>query len=109
MIDEGIFDNKSEFYRFASELLLDSLRDEYTPEMVNYDQLTDTLDSQREKKDATEDISGFYRSATTVRRCARRGDISAAEEHIDSRYPPERGEYLLLEALLDYYRQDLST
>lgn len=108
LVEEGSFDNKSEFYRFAAELLLDSLRDDYEPEMLNYDSIAEVTRQQVGGADSEpSNGSMFYQSATTVRRYARRGDTTGAEEYIDTHYPPERGEYLLLEALLDYY-QDTS-
>ncbi len=104
LVEEDVFEHKSEFYRFATELLLDSLHDDYEPEMLNYDSLAEATrqevgDTAVEKSDK----SMFYESAVVVRRHARRGEVGAAEEYIDTHYPPERGEHLLLEALLDYY------
>lgn len=104
LVEEGTFENKSEFYRFATELLLDSVHDEYDPEMVKFDTIAEGTRQQVAEPPAEQsDGSMFYQSAVTVRRHARRGDIDAAEEYIDAHYPSERGEYLLLETLLDYY------
>ena len=106
LVEEDIFDNKSEFYRFATELLLDSLDEDYDPEMVNYDTLAEAANQEAGK--STIKRSGesmFYQSAIVVRRHARRGEIELAQEYIDTQYPSERGEYLLLEAVLDYYSQ----
>ena len=104
LVENGVFEHKSEFYRFATELLLESLHENYEPEMLNYDNLAENTrqqigDTAIEKSER----SMFYESAVVVRRHARRGEMSAAEEYIDTHYPPERGEHLLLEALLDYY------
>jgi len=103
-VNEGTFEHKSEFYRFATELLLDSLQEDYDPEMLNYDSLTET--TRQQLAEFTGGQSGgsmFYESAILIRRHARRGEIDTAEEYIETHYPSERGEYLLLEALLDYY------
>lgn len=104
-VEEGRFRNKSEFYRFATELLLDQLYEEYEPEMVSYDTVLEAI--QQADLNASDQPNGsmFYESAIIVRRHARRGEINTAEEYIDTHYPPERGEYLLLEALLDYYNE----
>ena len=104
LVERGTFENKSEFYRFASELLLGSLDDDYDPEMLNYDTLAErTRKHMRGPTVEQQEGSMFYESAIVVRRHARRGEISTAEEYIETHYPSERGEYLLLEALLDYY------
>jgi Arc/MetJ-type ribon-helix-helix transcriptional regulator len=103
LVEEGTFNHKSEFYRFATELLLDQLDEEYEPEMVSYDALSEATQQSTHSTSDQPDRSMFYQSAIVVRRHARCEEITAAEEHIDRHYPPERGEYLLLEALLDYY------
>ena len=84
--------------------MLDSLQEDYDPEMLNYDSLTET--TRQQLAEFTGGQSGgsmFYESAILIRRHARRGEIDTAEEYIETHYPSERGEYLLLEALLDYY------
>jgi hypothetical protein len=104
ILDEGVFRNKSEFYRFATELLLEHVDTDYDPEMLNYDDLSEATQPNVETYTTEQsDGSMFYQSAIVVRRHARRGEVNTAEEYIDTHYPPERGEYLLLEALLDYY------
>lgn len=103
-VEEGIFEHKSQFYRFATEMLLDSLHDEYEPEMLDYDTIAEATRQQVGKSTVGQsDGSMFYQSAVAVRRHARRGEVQAAENHIDTHYAPERGERLLLEAVLDYY------
>jgi len=117
LVAEGVFETKSEFYRFASEMLLDAINDEYDPEMVNYDKLSggvrERIDSAIGEQDALpdpttqpNDAGTFYRSALVVRRHARKGEIEQAEEHIDSHYPPERGEYLMLEDILHHCKNE---
>lgn len=103
LVQEGMFEHKSEFYRFATEMLLDSMREDYSPEMLNYDAIAEKTRQQLDSPSNESDGSMFYNSAIVVRRYARRGEINAAEEYIDTHYPTEGGEYLLLEALLDYY------
>ena len=105
LVEEGTFENKSEYYRFASELLLDSLKEDYEPEMVKYDAIAENTQQQVQGESAIDKADGsmFYKSAIVVRRHARRGEIDAAEEYIDTHYAPDRGEYLFLESLLDYY------
>lgn len=104
-VEEDTFSHKSEFYRFATELLLDQLDEEYEPEMVNYDALLEATQQSYIGISDQSDRSMFYQSAIVVRRHARRGEIKTAEEYIDTHYPPERGEHLLLETLLDYYSE----
>lgn len=103
LVEEGMFEHKSEFYRFATEMLLDSMREDYSPEMLNYDAIAEKTRQQLGNPSNESDGSMFYNSAIVVRRYARRGEINAAEDYIDTHYPTEGGEYLLLEALLDYY------
>jgi hypothetical protein len=105
LVEEDTFSHKSEFYRFATELLLDQLDEEYEPEMVNYDALSEATQQSYINTSDQPDESMFYQSAIVVRRHARRGEVETAEEYIDTHYPPERGEYLLLESLLDYYSE----
>jgi Arc/MetJ-type ribon-helix-helix transcriptional regulator len=103
LVEEGMFEHKSEFYRFATEMLLDSMREDYSPEMLNYDTIAAKTRQQLGSSANESDGTMFYNSAIAVRRYARRGEIDAAEDYIDAHYPTEGGEYLLLEALLDYY------
>jgi Arc/MetJ-type ribon-helix-helix transcriptional regulator len=103
LVEEGTFETKSEFYRFATEMLLDSMCEDYAPEMLKYDIVAERTRQQVGESSEESDGSMFYNSAIIVRRHARRGEIDAAEEYIDTHYASERGEYLLLESLLDYY------
>lgn len=119
LLDQGVFETKSEFYRFAAETLLVSLNDDYQPDMVDYERHQQSVRNAVEDDDGefdtvcgdvakngegdNEDECLFYTSAITIRRLAREGDIDSAKEYIDDNYTKERGELLLLEALLDYY------
>ena len=73
--------------------------------MVKYDTIAESTQQQVQGESTSEHSDGsmFYKSAIAVRRHARRGEIDAAEEYIDTHYASDRGEYLFLEALLDYY------
>lgn len=109
LVEEGVFDNKSEFYRFAAEFVLDELNPEYTPVMDLYEQtLQDIQEHANYSTETTVDetAGSLYRAAVVIRQYARQGKIEQAEAYIDSHYPPERGEYLLLEALLGFYQED---
>ena len=106
LVNAGVFDSKSEFYRFATEALLTSINDDYKPNMHNYNKYQEKVRAEFKSDDSTAyDQSLFYSSAVAVRRYARNKDIQSAENHIDSHYSEDMGEYLLLEALLDYYTE----
>ncbi|MFD1587736.1 transcriptional regulator [Halorientalis brevis] len=111
MVSEESFSSKSEFQRFAVELVLSEVAD-YEPEMLDFDELREqvlpstTLISEAEG--TTEADDQFYQTAARVRQFAIRGELDTAEEYIDTNYPSTDPRCMLLDELLDPYRDDES-
>lgn len=111
MVEEGVFSSKSEFQRFAVEFVLSEI-DEYEPEMIDYDELRREAFPNGSPiargTQAPEEAETFYENAARVRQFAIRGNISTAEEYIDTTYPVTDPRCLLLDELLDSYRDSAS-
>lgn len=109
MVSEESFSSKSEFQRFAVELVLSEVAD-YEPEMLDFDELHEqvlpstTLINEAEQPSTTEDE--FYQTAARVRQFAIRGELDTAEEYIDTNYPSTDPRCMLLDDFLDSYRTD---
>jgi Arc/MetJ-type ribon-helix-helix transcriptional regulator len=108
MVDRGVFSSKSEFQRFAVELVLSEMGT-YEPEMVDFEELkTEAFpvgQSVRDSVPPCEESETFYEDAARVRQFAIRGEIDIAEEYIDTTYPVTDPRCLLLDDLLETYRQ----
>jgi Arc/MetJ-type ribon-helix-helix transcriptional regulator len=107
MVAEGVFSNKSEFQRFAVEYVLSEIED-YEPEMVDFDELQREVFQQpaTDRAEMSPEINeNFYENAARVRQFAIRGEIETAEEYIDTAYPVTDPRCLLLDDLLEPYRQ----
>jgi len=108
MVDDGVFSSKSEFQRFAVEYVLSEI-DGYEPEMVDFTDLENEVFQHRSPDTGTElstEINeNFYENAARVRQFAIRGEIETAEEYIDTAYPVTDPRCLLLDDLLESYRQ----
>ena len=111
MVSEESFSSKSEFQRFAVELVLSEVAD-YEPEMLDFDELHDqVLPSTtliNEAEGASEADDQFYQTAARVRQFAIRGELDTAEEYIDTNYPSTDPRCMLLDELLDPYRDEES-
>lgn len=107
MVSEETFSNKSEFQRFAVELVLSEIAD-YDPEMLDFEELRDQVLPSRslitEAEEAPDGEDEFYRIAARVRQFAIRGDLETAEEYIDTHYPPTDPRCMLLDDILETYR-----
>lgn len=105
-VADGVFESKSEFYRFAAEYVLTLLAGEYEPQTFAFEELRRELavDEQR-RADATGDgePEPFLATAAAVRQAALRGDVERAVGLIDERYDPTDREALLLDELLATY------
>lgn len=108
MVEEGVFSNKSEFQRFAVEYVLSEI-DDYEPEMVDFTDLQKEVFHHQPTNNGAEmspEINeNFYENAARVRQFAIRGEIETAEEYIDTAYPVTDPRCLLLDDLLEPYRQ----
>jgi len=106
VIEDGVFESKSEFYRFSAEYVLDSLVEDYDPETLDYDEIVADL---REHHDldaggVPETDGAFLATLLAVRKQGLRGEYEAAEGEIDDRYEATEVEAVVLEELLDAYR-----
>ena len=106
LVEEGVFESKSEFYRFASEYILEQLSDSYEPSTVDFDDIkADVFPEDQIIESAEDRESGlpFFESVATVRRFVVRGNPDDAEDFIDHHYATSSRDALLLEELLDLY------
>ena len=105
-VADGVFESKSEFYRFAAEYVLTLLSGTYQPQTFAFEELRRELavDEQR-RADAADDGAPepFLATAAAVRQAALRGDAERAVDLIDERYDPTDREALLLDELLATY------
>ena len=106
VIDDGVFESKSEFYRFSAEYVLDSLVADYDPETLDYDEIVADLREHHDLDDgaAPETDGAFLATLLAVRKEGLRGEYEAAEAEIDGQYDHADVEAVVLEELLDTYR-----
>lgn len=105
-VADGVFESKSEFYRFAAEYVLTLLSEGYEPQTFAFDELRRELavDERRRAEADDEDApEQFLATAAAVRQAALRGDAERAADLIDGRYDPTDREALLLDELLATY------
>jgi Arc/MetJ-type ribon-helix-helix transcriptional regulator len=105
VIGDGVFESKSEFYRFSAEYVLDQLDDGYEPESFDYEEIVADLEDHglgRRSSDA--DGGDFLAAVIEVRKRSLREEYEAAETVVDERYASHDREAILLEELLDRYR-----
>jgi Arc/MetJ-type ribon-helix-helix transcriptional regulator len=111
LVEDGVLESKSEFYRFASEYVLQRISEEYEPHMVDYDSVRSELAPDDPRTigggENIEPGSGipFLDSAAMVRKYALRGNFADAEDFIDHHYEAGERDAMLLEELLDLYRE----
>lgn len=108
LVERDLFTNRSEFQRFAVECVLARIDEEYEPWMLDYDELyeqvfADEPESAPDPGNAMDEE--FFQTAARVRQFAARGDLETAAELIDTRYSPADPRAILLEDLLDAYRE----
>ncbi len=106
LVEDGMFESKSEFYRFSAEYVLTLIDPEHEPETFNFDEIKAELeiDPSAAAGVGTDGGTFFLEAVITVRKHGLRGDFEAAERFIDSHYSPTDQECLILEELLGSYR-----
>lgn len=109
LVEEGVLESKSEFYRFASEYVLTMISAGYEPHMVDFDSvradlLPDEPRTLETTPEATESAIPFFESLALVRKYALRGSVADAEDFIDHHYEPNERDAMILEELLELYR-----
>ena len=104
LVDDGMFESKSEFYRFSAEYVLTLVDPDHDVETFNFDEIKAELDIPEETESAADGGTRFLEAVITVRKHGLRGDYEAAEQFIDNHYEPTDQECLVLEELLGSYR-----
>ncbi len=105
LVEEGHFESKSEFYRFATDYILDQVNEEYTPKTIDYDEIeSELLENVGGPADDPDELP-FFESTVIVRQYALRGNYSDAEDFIDHHYAAGDKHAMMLEELLNAYRQ----
>ncbi|ELY48887.1 ribbon-helix-helix domain-containing protein [Natronolimnohabitans innermongolicus] len=107
LVDDGMFESKSEFYRFSAEYVLTLVNNNHDVKTFNFDEIKSELDiSQADHAKALGADGGtfFLDAVITVRKHGLRGDYEAAERFIDTHYESTDQECIILEELLGTYR-----
>jgi len=109
VISDGVFESKSEFYRFSAEYVLDGLIDGYEPETFDFEEIVADLEDGHGFGDgggsAARAEGDFLQAVLEVRKASLRGDFDDAEDFIDAEYGTGDVEAVVLEELLDRYRE----
>ncbi len=105
LVEEGHFESKSEFYRFATDYMLELIVEDYTPETIDFEDIKSEVLVETNGRSTPEDEVPFFDSVAMVRQYALRGNISDAEDFIDHQYTAGDRHALMLEELLNAYRQ----
>lgn len=104
LVDDGMFESKSEFYRFSAEYVLTLVDPDHDVETFNFDEIKAELDIPEENAVGADGGTRFLEAVITVRKHGLRGDYEAAEAFIDDHYEATDQECLVLEELLGTYR-----
>ena len=107
LVEDGMFESKSEFYRFSAEYVLTLINTDHEPETFNFKEIKAELNIDENAYADVLDADGgtfFLDAVITVRKHGLRGNYEDAERFIDSHYEPTDQECLILEELLGTYR-----
>ncbi|MGM0605321.1 MAG: hypothetical protein ACQETB_06575 [Halobacteriota archaeon] len=107
LVEEGYFESKSEFYRFASDYVLEQVVDSYDPATIDYEEIKSEIRSVAAVSaggDVPKQRVPFFESVVLLRQYALRGNFSDAEDFIDHHYEADDPHALVLEDLLEMYR-----
>ncbi|ADD06619.1 uncharacterized protein Nmag_3067 [Natrialba magadii ATCC 43099] len=107
LVEDGMFESKSEFYRFSAEYVLTLVDSDHDVKTFNFDEIKSELDiseADHAKALGTDGGTFFLDAVITVRKQGLRGNYEAAERFIDSHYEPTDQECIILEELLGTYR-----
>ncbi|GAB3663986.1 CopG family transcriptional regulator [Halopiger thermotolerans] len=108
LVEDGMFESKSEFYRFSAEYVLTLINDDHEVETFNFDEIKSELDITEEDHAKALGADGgtlFLDAVITVRKQGLRGNYEAAERFIDTHYDSTDQECIILEELLGTYRE----
>ncbi|MDS0475162.1 CopG family transcriptional regulator [Natrinema sp. 1APR25-10V2] len=107
LVEDGMFESKSEFYRFSAEYVLTLLDSDHEVKTFNFDEIKAELDiNERDHAEALGADGGtlFLDAVINVRKYGLRGNYEAAERFIDTHYDETDQECIILEELLGTYR-----
>ncbi|APW99089.1 CopG family transcriptional regulator [Halobiforma lacisalsi AJ5] len=107
LVEDGMFESKSEFYRFSAEYVLTLINPDHEVETFNFDEIKAEIDISEEDHAKALGADGgtfFLDAVITVRKHGLRGDYEAAERFIDTHYDSTDQECIILEELLGTYR-----
>ena len=107
LVQDGMFESKSEFYRFSAEYVLTLINPDHDVKTFNFDEIKTELDITREDHAMALGTDGgtfFLDAVITVRKHGLRGNYEAAERFIDTHYDSTDQECIILEELLGTYR-----
>jgi len=107
LVDDGMFESKSEFYRFSAEYVLTLINTDHEVETFNFDEIKTELaisDEDHARALGADGGTFFLDAVITVRKHGLRGDYEAAERFIDTHYDSTDQECIILEELLGTYR-----
>ncbi|SEV82145.1 ribbon-helix-helix domain-containing protein [Natrinema salifodinae] len=107
LVEDGMFESKSEFYRFSAEYVLTLINDDHDVKTFNFDEIKSELDiseSDHAKALGADGGTFFLDAVITIRKHGLRGNYEAAERFIDTHYDETDQECIILEELLGTYR-----
>ncbi len=107
LVEDGMFESKSEFYRFSAEYVLTLIDPDHDVETFNFDEIKSELDIDEQSHARALGTDGgtfFLDAVITVRKYGLRGNYEAAERFIDDHYDSTDQECIILEELLGTYR-----
>lgn len=106
LVEDGVFESKSEFYRFAAEYVLSVVAPDYDIQTFNFEELRAELAVEPASMAGDAEVGvGFFDAVTTVRKRCHRGEFERAERFVDTTYAGTDPEALLLEELIGLYRR----
>ncbi|WP_121745024.1 CopG family transcriptional regulator [Natronorubrum halophilum] len=107
LVDDGMFESKSEFYRFSAEYVLTLINTDHEVKTFNFDEIKSELDINERDHASVVGADGgtfFLDAVITIRKHGLRGEYEAAERFIDTHYDSADQECIILEELLGTYR-----
>ncbi|RQH00396.1 CopG family transcriptional regulator [Natrarchaeobius oligotrophus] len=107
LVDDGMFESKSEFYRFSAEYVLSLINPEHNVKTFNFEEIKSELaisEADHARALGTDGGTFFLDAVITVRKQGLRGNYEAAERFIDTHYDASDQECIILEELLGTYR-----
>ena len=111
LVDDGMFESKSEFYRFSAEYVLTLINPDHEVETFNFDEIKSELhieEVNHVEALGTDGGTFFLDAIITVRKHGLRGNYEDAERFIDTHYEPTDQECIILEELLGTYRDGVT-